>query len=798
MRVPLSWLKDYVNVSLPTQELAQRLTMAGIEAAGVESIGGGWENIFVGRVLRVMPHPNADRLRLCEVDIGTERLTVVCGAPNVAEGQHIPFARVGARLADAHSGKQEVLRAARIRGVLSEGMVCSERELGLGEDHTGIVVLPEDAPVGMPLSDYLGDTVLELEVTTNRVDCLSLLGLAHEAAALTGGQVRLPSIAYPEEGRPVREQVAIEIADPALCPRYTAALVTGVRVGPSPRWMQTRLERAGLRPINNVVDITNYVMLEYGQPLHAFDFAAVQGSKIVVRQARPGELLVTLDGQQRKLAPPMLVIADAQDAIALAGVMGGAGSEITQRTTEVLLESASFDPVNTRRTAATLRLPTEASRRFERGLRPELPAVALRRAAQLIHELAGGSVAPGTYDVYPGSRPQPVVRLAQGRLHQVLGAAVPQEQVQRVLTALGFRCQPDGQDALQVAVPYWRSDITIPDDLVEEVARIVGYDQVPTVMLSTPIPHHQPNPQREIRERVRDLLVAAGLQEVITYSLVSQEALARVRANSEAPLRAANPLNPEWEYLRTTLRPGLLGVLVTNRRHEAGPVRLFEIGRVYQPRPGDLPIEREIAAGLLSGPRTPEGWLKDDGELSFYDAKGVVQAVLESLGAQAAWQEAADPSLRPGRAALVVAGGTTIGTVGEVDPHVLEQFDLPPSPVALLELDLAALYQATPTSRPVRPTPRFPGALRDLALLVDLAVPAAQVHRVIAQHPLVSQVTLFDVYVGPQVPAGKRSLAYHVQFQAPDRTLMAAEVNEALEEIVEGLKREVGATIRGT
>ena len=425
MRVPLSWLSELVDWALPAEELAHRLTMAGLEVGAVERIGGTWDGCSVGRVVAVEPHPNADRLTLCTVDTGDEQVRVVCGAPNVAAGQKAAFARAGARLYDSRSGELTTLKAATIRGVRSEGMVCSERELGLGPDHDGILVLPDDAPVGVPLERLLGDTVLDIDVTANRPDALSLLGVAYEVAAIAGTSVREPALDYPEEGPPIGEQVAVEVWDADLCPRYTASLVTGLTVGTSPQWMQDRLLRAGMRPINNVVDVTNYLMLELGQPLHAFDYNRVKERKVIVRQARPGETLLGLDGVLRRLGPPMLVIADAQDAVGLAGVMGGAHSEVSESTTAVLLESASFHPFNTRRTAGALRLRTEAALRFEKGLRPELPMVALQRATRLILEVAGGAAAKGIIDVYPGRREAAPVTLTSARLRQVLGVDVP-------------------------------------------------------------------------------------------------------------------------------------------------------------------------------------------------------------------------------------------------------------------------------------------------------------------------------------------------------------------------------------
>ena len=499
MRVPLSWLREYVDLDLAVEELAHRLTMAGVEVGDVLRVGG-WEQCFVGRILSVRAHPQADRLSLCRVSTGSEELEVVCGAPNVAAGQKVCFAEVGANLYDSHSGKQEALKAARIRGVVSQGMICSELELGLGEDHEGIIVLPDEAPVGLPLDQYLGDTILDLELTPNRSDCLSMLGVAHEVAALTGKMVREPDLSYPEEGPPVDGQVSISIADPDLCHRYTATLIRGLQIGPSPHWLQERLTKAGLRPINNVVDVTNYVMLEFNQPLHAFDFRQVQDSTIVVRRARVGETLVTLDGVERRLGPEVLVIAGAKDAIGIGGVIGGTGSEIGPDTTAVLLESATFNGYNIRQTAENLRLRTDATLRFEKGLRPELAPIALRRATRLIHQVAGGQIAQGIIDVFPDGPSTQMVPLTPRRLKKVLGMDIDGETVERVLTSLGFQCTQTGSGCLEVAIPYWRNDINIEEDLVEEVVRIIGYDSVPTTMLSTPIPYRSPAAEADLRE----------------------------------------------------------------------------------------------------------------------------------------------------------------------------------------------------------------------------------------------------------------------------------------------------------
>ena len=799
MRVPLSWLREYVDLDLPVEELAHRLAMAGVEVGEVLRMGG-WEQCFVGQVMSVRAHPQADRLSLCRVSTGSQELEVVCGAPNVAADQKVCFAMVGANLYDSHSGKQEALKAARIRGVVSQGMICSELELGLGEDHEGIIVLPDEAPVGLPLDQYLGDTILDLEVTPNRLDCLSILGVAHEVAALTGKMVREPDLSYPEEGPPVDGQVSISIAAPELCHRYTATLIQGVQIGPSPHWLQERLTKAGLRTINNVVDATNYVMLEFNQPLHAFNFRQVRQSTVVVRRARVGETLVTLDGVERRLGPEVLVIADAQDAIGIGGVIGGADSEIGPDTTAVLLESATFNGYNNRQTAQNLRLRTDATLRFEKGLRPELAPIALRRATRLIHQVAGGQIAQGIIDVFPDGPSPQMVPLTQKRLKKVLGMDIDGETVERVLTSLGFQCKQAGSGCLEVDIPYWRNDINIEDDLVEEVVRITGYDSVPTTMLSTPIPCRSPAPEADLRELVKDTLVSAGMQEVISYPLVSLEYLERVDGldRSNPPLRIANPLSSRQEYLRPTLRASLLATLAANQGHSEGPFRLFEVGHTFHSRPEELPYERQMLALVVAGRRWEPSWLEEDSLVDFFDAKGLVETVLDRLGVAADFEPAEDTFFQSGRCAGIKVGNISLGVIGEVHPTVRERFDLNPHPVALVELELEALSEVAQwTQRRFKTLSRFPAATRDLALLVPAGVPEGRVQDLIARHRLVEQVELFDIYSGENIPNGTRSLAFHVYFQSHERTLTTEEVNRSLEGLLRTLEREVGASMRG-
>ncbi len=799
--------------------------MAGNEVGEVEAIGGDWDRdkLIVGRVLKVDDHPNADRLSLPTVELGNgETATVVCGALNVAAGQKIAFAREGARLFSPRTGKVEALKAAKIRGVESAGMVCSPLELGLGEDHDGILVLDDDAPTGAALADYLGDAILDVEVTPNRPDCLSLLGIAHEVAALTGERVAEPDLSYPEDGPPIEGQVRIEIADPELCYRYTASLVTGVKIEESPQWMQDALARAGQRPINNVVDITNYVMLEYGQPLHAFDYDEVRDKTVIVRAARPGESLVTLDGARRTLNPPMLTIADSDDAIGLAGIMGGAASEMDENTTSVLLESANFNPTNTRRTRSTLRMNTEASHRFERGIRAELAERGLRRATQLILEIAGGKAAKGIIDLYPAQQEPPSLRISRSRIKQVLGVDYSMSRVEGVLDSLGFERArqpsalidlietaeaapaPERQSTLWLKAPYWRSDISIEDDLVEEVARIVGYDTIPTTMLSASIPHHEPQPIRALRESIKDLLAAAGMRETISYSLTTLGTLGKVDALDGAPdpMKIANPMSAEFEYLRTSLQGALLETLASNRRvSQAEGIRIFELGRVYLPKEEakerDLPDEKEMLVGALSGPRSAASWLAPPGDMGFFDAKGVLESLFDQLRVEVSYEPSTSSIFHPGRAARMTCGDTRIGTIGEIHPVTLERFDLPGTPVALFEIDVEALYQVMPaTARRYLGASRFPESYRDVALVMDADVPSSKIQSIIARHKLVARSIPFDVYSGEGVPEGKKSVAYRVIFQSDRETLTSERVDRFQGDILHQLQREVGAELR--
>lgn len=800
MRVSLSWLRDYVDYDVGAEVLSRSLTSAGLEVGNVEQVTGDWHGVMVARVVAVEPHPNADRLTVPTVDTGSYRISVVCGAPNIEPGQKVPFAPVGTQLIDGHSGKRSILKPATIRGVRSEGMVCSEKELGISENHEGIMVLPEDAPVGVPLQEYLADTILDIEVTPNRPDCLSMLGIAHEVAALTGSHTKGFTMAYAQEGPSVHERVAVDIEDPLLCPRYCAGYVSGIKIGPSPGWLQRRLVAYGMRPINNVVDITNYVMIECGQPLHAFDYDKIPDGHIIVRTGKDGETVRTIDNVERLVDDRILVIADRDHAVAVAGVMGGADSEVTAETETVLLEAANFNQACIRRGSQQLGLHSEASTRFEKSLNPDLAIVGCRRAMKLLVEVAGGKAAEGIVDNYSGQRKPSSILLSEQKVRRLSGLDIELPEIRRVLESLGFQCEDTGRPGqLSVVAPHWRSDVTCSADLVEEVARIVGYDRIPFRPLRATLPAQQTVPLTELREQLRALMVSCGLQEVLTYPLTSLEKLQKLSltpASEVAAVKVANPMSKEQEYLRTTLRANLLGTVASNQRQQDRQcIRLFEIGKVFAPRGEDLPHEREMLCGVLSGARVPLSWHGESGQVDFYDAKGVMEAVLDQLGMEGNFRPCTDATLSQGRAAGVWVDREQIGVVGEVQPGVGKHFDLT-GPVCLFEIDVEKLLGKTDVARTYAAVSRFPGVARDIALVVSETTTYGQVSDIIQRFPLVSTVTPFDVYRGKQIPEGQKSFAIRILFRSPRRTLTDEEVDRVQSQMLQQLQAELGATLR--
>ncbi len=815
MRVPLNWLREYVPVDLAPAELAHRLTMAGAEVAAVEHVGAAWQRVVIGRIQDLAPHPRNPALWVADVDLGDSRRTLVTAATNLRVGDRVPVVLAGGALASGPVAERS------FDGIVSQGMLCSGAELGISEDRAGIYVLEPEAPVGADLASYLGDVVLDIEVTPNRPDLLSVVGVAREVAALTGAPLHEPEAAPPRGPVPVEQVVSVVIEAPDLCPRYSATAIDGVRIAPSPPWLQRRLHLCDMRPISNVVDVTNYVMLELGQPLHAFDAATLHGG-IRVRRARPGERLTTIDDVERALTPDMLVIADERGPIAVAGVMGGAATEVSATTTRLVLESAHFEPRSVRRTARALRLATEASRRFERGVDPGGTTRAAARATALILELAGGEAATGHVDVYPRPEPPRILRVTPGEVNGLLGERYSAATISATLRSLGFQVteeapEPGAEPALVVHVPSFRRDVVGPADLAEEVARIRGYDTIPTRLPTGALPPLTTDPRRERELAVKRALVGCGYQEVITYSLVdgfqaqrldSGAAWPPAQTTPEAAAQAAaaaglipiyNFMSSEHAFLRQTLLGSLLATLATNLRHRER-VYLFELARVYLPPLAPLPTERLHLGLVFCGPREPATWCAPPVPGDFFDLKGAVEAVLRTLWiAEPRFVPERHPTLHPGRSAAVLAGETRLGVLGQVHPVVAERFDLEGRAVYAAELDFDALHTVAGEQPPYVPLPRLPGVAVDLAVVVDEAVPEADVAATIraAGAPLLAAMRLFDVYRGAPVPPGRKSLAYALVFRAPDRTLTDEETAGVQAAIETALRERFGATIRG-
>jgi phenylalanyl-tRNA synthetase beta chain len=800
MKVTLKWLQEYVDITIPLDEVCAKLTAAGLEVAEVKVIGG-WQNVIIGQIIAVNPHPNADRLRLATLNLGKKEQTVVCGAPNLNIRDKIAFAFVGAELRDGHTGEMAVLKPAKIRGILSEGMICSEKELNISNDHTQIIVLPSNAPVGMALSEYMGDTILDIDITPNRPDCLSVIGIAREIAALTGKKVREPVASFKETDKNIQSLVNVEIKDPELCPRYCASLLTGVKIAPSPQWMQQRLLACGMRPINNIVDVTNYVMLEYGQPLHAFDYQEIKDKKIIIRRTVAGEEIKTLDGIDRKLNSDMLVIADGKSAVAVAGIMGGEGSEVNEATSTILIESANFNQATIHRGSVQLKLSSEASLRFEKGLSKELAIKALRRATQLMQELTGGEIATGFIDVYPGLKPESTILLAVGEVKRLLGIEIPADRIIEILDSLGFTSKKSQKltDSFEVSTPWWRTDISCAADLVEEVARIYGYDNIPMTMLSSALPEGGTAPALGLRQKIRETMVSCGFQEILTYSLSSMETMKKLSPemtyDGPEPVRIAHPMSRELECLRTEIRSGVLSVLARNQRFQQKNIRLFELGRVFIPRDGELPDEKEVLAAVMGTEQEEQFWRGQNEELNFFIAKGILETLLEKLGISADFIPSQDKSFLQGNSAEVIANKDKIGIIGQIHPRVAGGFDISGA-VFMIELDLDILLSLVSVSYSFSSPPKYPGILRDIALLVDESIIYKQIYDVISGFPLVSRVTLFDIYQGEQVASGKKSMAVRIMYQATDHTLTDIEADKIQKNMLDKLMKDFSAALR--
>ena len=811
MKVTLNWLKQYVDFNWSPEELAERLTMLGLEVESVHKLGGEFAGIVVAQVITRDKHPNADKLSVCRVNDGTGERQIVCGAQNFQAGDKVPLILPGASL-PLKAGEKEpfVIKVGKIRNVESHGMMCSPKELGLAEDADGLLILRADAKIGQPFAEHLGragsDVVYDLEITPNRPDWNSVIGIAREIAALTGNPLKLPEASLPASAGKVDDLVAVRVEDAALCPRYTARIIRGVKIGSSPDWLRSALEKAGLRSINNVVDVTNFVMLETGQPLHAFDYHLIAKSEdgkptLVVRRAVAGEKFITLDNQERALTQDMLLIADAQHGIALAGVMGGQNTEIRSDTRDVLIESAYFAPTNIRRTSKALGLRTDSSYRFERGGDIGVCDWASRRAAQLILETAGGELVAGVVDTCPAPPELKALSLRPEKVRQLLGIEISQSDIERMLTALGLSVAPavGTQPTIAIRVPTFRVDLKRDVDLIEEIARLYGVDKIPSTPPRGAIGTNAYDAVHDQLAEARRILSGLGLNEAQGQTLIAESA-AKLAAAPETVVPLSNPLSSDMNVLRPSLLPGLLDSLQHNLSHKSGDVALFEVGRVFTLVNGQSKEERRLAIAL-TGRRAAAFWsgAERDAKFDVADLKGLLEEFIEQFGLRGvAYAKRAEVTALFVESATVALGGKMpLGEMGQLQPALAKKYDLRDA-VFLAELNLDTLLARRNPARNFKPLPQFPATGRDVAMLV----PEATTHDAVlaavkqAKPANLEGTELFDVFRGKGVPEGQKSMAYAFTYRAPDRTLTDADVNAAHEGLVAVLKEKLSGTLR--
>ena len=802
MRVSYDWLMEYIDPGISAEALAERLTLSGIEVGALERFGPELPGVVAGQVKAMEPHPGKDNLTLVEADTGKQVFSIVCGAKNMQVGDKVVVAKPGSQL----PGPRQI-EETKIGGVLSSGMLCSARELGLdtgSEDE--ILILDDNAELGAPIEEILGfnDYILHLELTPNRADCLGMIGVAHEVAALTGGEVKMPPMVPPETEKALEDVVRISVEDKELCPRYTVRAVENVVMGKAPLWMQLRLLKAGIRPISNVVDISNYVMWEFGQPLHTFDLELLKKSEIVVRRALQDEILVTLDGIERKLDPEALVISDGEEPVGLAGVMGGENTEISEATTQVLIEAANFNPTNIRRTARRYNLPSEASQRFEKGVNPEAAIWAQDRTVLLLSELAGAKVLKGIIDINSASLRPGQIEVNPARINKILGLTIPEDETTSILSRLGFTVEHKKDGMLDITVPLRRADVTLEEDIVEEVARLHGYDKVPVTLPSGELHENRESEEERIKKLVRNILIADGYYECITYSFINPQNLLQLRLPDDDHRRLAvpvqNPFSEEQAVMRTTQLPGLLKVVQHNFSHRELNQMLFEIGSVYEPEylPLEkLPREKTKLTMAVTGLIPEPNWIVPARESDFFTLKGILETLFERLQIlNIKFVAEAMPFSHPTRCAVIKAGDQELGFLGQLHPDVAEEWEIEQK-VTVCELDFDLLSKMSDLVPRVVPLPRYPAAKRDLAVVVSRDISALQLENAIrgAGEGLVRQVKLFDLYEGKQIPEDKRSLAYSITFRRDQGTLTDAEVNKAQKNIEKALF-DLGAVLR--
>lgn len=811
MQVSIKWLKDYIDFTETPEQLADKLTMAGIPVENVVDPGEGLEKVVTGRIEKLEPHQNSDHLQICTMNVGlAENIIIVTGAQNVAEGQVVPVAMVGAHLPNGMK-----ISKGKLRGVASNGMLCSAQELKLDleklpeEQKTGIFILPSDTPVGIPAKDVLGlnDVVLEFELTANRADCFSVFGLVREIAAITGNKPHFPEIKVNEDDNTKLNDIfSVEIADPDLCSRFSTRMLKNVKIGPSPEWMQQRLEGAGIRSINNVVDVTNFVMIELDHPMHAYDYDKITGKKLIARRAIEGEELHTLDDTSRKAKGEMLVIADSEKAAGLAGIMGGFETEITDTTTTVVLESADFYGPCIRRTARACGLSSEASGRFERGVDSETTIKALDRAAQLLQEMGACTVCEGIVDVYPNPKQANYVTFTPEQINNHLGTNIAKDVMLNIITSVGFDVTKDENDEITVKVPSWRNDVTCMADISEEIARLHGFDKIKSTLPNGVSMQGTQSAKQTFIDKVKASLSSQGLYETISFALTNEETFNKLNIPQDSPLRRAvpimNPLSDEYPLVRTTLLSSIFDNLARNLARKNDDVALFEVGSVFFPKAlpvTELPDEVVKIAGAITGRRNAQGWNQTNDMVDFYDAKGIIEELLANLRVTRYTVEAGTHyAMHPGKTALFKKGRDVIATVGEVHPAVLSAYGIT-KPVYIFELDATIVMKYMAKDLKYKALPKYPATSRDLAMLVDVDVNAADIEKAMtkAAGQNLTQITLFDVYTGKQVEEGKKSLAFSLTFQSNDKTLTDAEIDPAIEKIVAKLQKDFNANLRG-
>ncbi|MGD9365426.1 MAG: phenylalanine--tRNA ligase subunit beta [Desulfobacteraceae bacterium] len=794
MKVSLSWLRAYVEIQMDPDQLAHELTMAGLEVDAVYDRYEYLDSVLVGRMTKVEPHPNADKLKLCQVEAGDKRYRVVCGAPNAAVDMLAPLALPGTEFVDG-----TVLAASTIRGVKSEGMLCSEKELGLGADQSGLMVLDSALVPGTALNQALAlsDMVFDIDLTPNRPDCLSLLGVAREIAGIQGNTIQRPAIELPQGEGDINDHTSVVIEAPDHCPRYAARLIIDIEVGPSPFWLQDRLLSVGLRPINNLVDITNFVMMETGQPLHAFDFDQLEEHRIVVRTAIEGEKFATLDEKERVLSAETLMICDGKKPVAIGGVMGGLNSEISSDTTRVLIEGAYFNPVSVRKTAKRLGLNTDAAHRFERGVDPHGTLYAIDRAAQMMVQMGNGKLIAGTADALH-ELPQPsVIDLKVSDTNRALGTSLSQSDIAKLLNSIEFQTSVIDYGTLRVASPSFRVDVSRPQDLMEEVARRWGYDNIPTTFAAIPA-NSETAPKRLVqRRRISNLLSGLGFSEAVNYSFIHKDACDRLGLKDDDVRRDVveilNPLSEDQAVMRSSLIPGLLETMQRNISKQSKTLKLFEIGRIFIGAENDtLPEESDILAGLWTGDRFNPGWFDKPTACDFYDLKGGMESLLEGLHVfDVQFTRLADERstyTRVGAAADIRINGQSVGIIGEVHPRVLKAYDLKQA-AYVFELDLNRLIDCIPDEIHAHPLPKFPSTSRDATLIVDQQMEADAILSVVRQldQPLVEDVQLFDVFQGKPVPEDRKSVSFRIIYRSDEKTLEDDMINRVHKEITDCL-----------